>query len=146
MPSLNIIIGSTLGGAEYVGDHLEEIASNQSISCQQYNPVTLEDLASGYWLICTSTHGAGDMPDNLLAFYEALLTSEKDLTGIKFGVIGLGDSSYDTFCDAAKKLETLFIQRGAIKIGERLEIDAQNPTMPEDLAEAWFVEWIQSLS
>ncbi|MDI5829882.1 hypothetical protein MJN51_41365, partial [Salmonella enterica subsp. enterica serovar Kentucky] len=31
----------------------------------------LEDLStSGIWLIISSTHGAGDIPDNLTPFYE----------------------------------------------------------------------------
>jgi MioC protein len=52
-------------------------------------------------------------------------------------VITLGDSSYDTFCDAGRKLAALLASRGAKPLLEALEIDAQEPQMPEDTALAW---------
>ena len=67
------------------------------------------------WLICTSTHGAGDYPDNIQAFVTDLENSDQDLSSVKFLTIGIGDSSYDTFCYAAKNINKLLLSKGCKK-------------------------------
>ncbi len=58
----------------------------------------MDDLqAQGIWLIISSTHGAGDIPDNLVPFYDALQEKLADLSAVRFGAIGIGSREYDTF-------------------------------------------------
>lgn len=64
--------------------------------------------------VCSTT-GQGEEPDNMKHFWRFLL--RKDLPGhslgaMKFGVIGLGDSSYQKFNFAAKKLHKRLLQLG----------------------------------
>ena len=59
------------------------------------------------------------------------------ISTVCFAVITLGDSSYDTFCEAGTKLAALLANNGAKNLGVELKIDAQNQELPEDLALAW---------
>ena len=106
MADITLISGSTLGGAEYVAEHLAEKLEEAGFTTETLHGPLLEDLsASGIWLIISSTHGAGDIPDNLSPFYEALQEQKPDLSAVRFGAIGIGSREYDTFCGAIDKLE-----------------------------------------
>lgn len=87
-----------LGGAEYVAEHTAEKLEEAGFTTETLHGPLLEDLsASGIWLIISSTHGAGDIPDNLSPFYEALQEQKPDLSAVRFGAIGIGSREYDTF-------------------------------------------------
>lgn len=105
MADITLISGSTLGGAEYVAEHLAEKLEEAGFTTETLHGPLLEDLsASGIWLVISSTHGAGDIPDNLSPFYEALQEQKPDLSAVRFGAIGIGSREYDTFCGAIDKL------------------------------------------
>ena len=65
MADITLISGSTLGGAEYVAEHLAEKLEEAGFTTETLHGPLLEDLADGSRLLITSTHGAGDLPDNL---------------------------------------------------------------------------------
>ncbi|MCK7493144.1 MAG: flavodoxin domain-containing protein [Comamonadaceae bacterium] len=79
-------------------------------------------------LLCTSTHGDGELPDNLAPFARRLQEARPDLSHLRYGVIALGDQTYqNTSCRAGKDMDALLASLGAHKVGERLEIDALHP-------------------
>ncbi|MGF1751475.1 MULTISPECIES: FMN-binding protein MioC [Vibrio] len=140
---IHIITGSTLGGAEYVGDHLSDLLKEQGLTTTIHNQPQLADIeANGIWLIITSTHGAGDYPDNIQPFIAGLQNTPPRMSTVKYAVIAIGDSSYDTFCAAGKHAFDLLEDIGATPITEGLEIDILNDQVPEDAAEAWLNEHI----
>src|SRR5512145_3072174 len=53
-----------------------------------------ERSREGAFLICTSTYGQGDVPDNARALYEDLKAKRPDLSHVRYGVFGLGDRTY----------------------------------------------------
>ncbi len=139
MSDIAMIIGSTLGGAEYVGDHLIELFEQNDQKVRLIEPSDIEVLNSIKTLIfITSTHGAGDYPDNIAAFMAELEQKQPSLTHLSYTVIALGDSSYDTYCLAGRKANDLFRHLKANSLCPRLEIDAFNDQLPEINAEAWF--------
>ena len=86
-----VISGSTLGGAEYVAEHLEEVLKTQNFSTALFHGPEFDDVIDeNIWLIVTSTHGAGELPDNLKPLFEQIAASDKDLSSLRFAVIGLG--------------------------------------------------------
>lgn len=93
----------------------------------------------------SSTHGAGDIPDNLSPFYEALQEQKPDLSAVRFGAIGIGSREYDTFCGAIDKLEAELKNSGAKQTGETLKINILDHDIPEDPAEEWLGSWINLL-
>jgi len=104
------------------------------------------DDAGSILLVVTSTHGAGDVPDNLQPFAKDLAEQHPDLNSLKYGVIALGDSSYDTFCQGGKTLDQLLAECGASRIGERLDIDVTQHEIPEDAAEVWISDWMAMIA
>lgn len=143
MSKVSIIVGTMLGASEYIGDHLasiltkdHQVATTLDASLEDY------DLSqSQTWLVCTSTHGAGDFPDNIFPFVEQLKTQSPELSNIRFAVCGLGDTSYDTFCNAAITIDELLASLGATRIQPINKIDIIDGGLPEDNAEQWLGLW-----
>lgn len=138
MTNLTLITGSTLGGAEYVGDHLAELLQNQGIDVSVINEATLDDVVNASrLLLITSTHGAGDYPENLAPLMAALAEQKPTLNHLIFAVIAIGDSSYDTFCGAGIGAEKQLLALGAASVAPRLDIDVLENPLPEEAAEVW---------
>jgi MioC protein len=147
MSSFQIIVGSMLGGTEYVAEACEEqLNSFNHDVILHLQPNFLSILGStptqdpskkSTWLICTSTHGAGDFPDNIQKFVEDLKNCEQDLSSINFIVIALGDSNYDTFCKAGLDINNLLISKGCNCLLDIKTIDMSEDIDPEDLAQLW---------
>ncbi|WP_218353683.1 FMN-binding protein MioC [Alteromonas lipotrueiana] len=134
---LTILVGSVLGAAEYVADALSAVAKDAGYQVDiQLTPDFETVTADSTWLICTSTHGAGELPDNIQPFAAQLKT--QDLSGVHAYVVGLGDSSYDTFCYAAQTMEKVLSDQQATLICEPLYIDVLNHPIPEEKAVEWF--------
>ena len=49
----------------------------------------------GTFLVCTSTYGQGDVPDNAMKLYNALEKDRPSLKDVRYGVIALGDRAYN---------------------------------------------------
>lgn len=139
-----------LGGTEYVAEACEEQLNhfNHDVKLHlkpNFSSIIESTLAvnssqNSTWLICTSTHGAGDFPDNIQPFVEDLKNCEQDLSSIKFFIIALGDSSYDTFCKAGFELNKLLITKGCDELLEIKTLDMSQEIDPEDLAQSWLSE------
>ncbi|AKE60752.1 FMN-binding protein MioC [Citrobacter farmeri] len=146
MADITLISGSTLGGAEYVAEHLAEKLEDAGFSTETLHGPLLDSLsATGIWLVISSTHGAGDIPDNLVPLYEDLQSQKPDLSQVRFGAIGIGSREYDTFCGAIEKIEAELKHSGAKQIGETLKINILEHDIPEDPAEVWLGSWINLL-
>lgn len=146
MADITLISGSTLGSAEYVAEHLAEKLEEAGFSTETLHGPELDELTpEGLWLVVTSTHGAGDLPDNLQPLLEQIEQQQPDLSQVRFGAVGLGSSEYDTFCGAIRSLDQQLIAKGAKRIGKILEIDVTQHEIPEDPAEEWVKKWINLL-
>ncbi|RDV24788.1 FMN-binding protein MioC [Alteromonas aestuariivivens] len=132
-----LIVGSMLGASEYVADALAEQLreAGHQVSIELEPDLTTINPGS-IWVVITSTHGAGDLPDNIQSFAAQLKSSK--LSQVNAFVIGLGDSSYDTFCYGAKTIETLLQQSGATLLDAPLHIDVLDHPIPEEKAVEWF--------
>jgi len=128
-----------LGGTEYVAEaceeKLRELGHEVTLHLQpNFAEIPQEDQI---WLICTSTHGAGDYPDNIQGFVYDLERASTDLINIPFFVIGLGDTNYDTFCFAAKNIEKLLLSKGCKNIIELKTFDMASDIDPEIESQTW---------
>jgi len=138
-----ILVGSVLGASEYVADALADVIREAGAEVTiLLDPDVNSIPADAVWVVCTSTHGAGELPDNIQPFAKELETT--DLSGISAYVIGLGDSSYDTFCHGAMTMESLLTSKSATLLAPALHIDVLNHPIPEDKAVAWFKTQIQA--
>ena len=97
----------------------------------------------GVFLVCTSTYGQGDVPDNARRLYDALCRDRPDLAQVRYGLFGLGDRTYtETFNFGGKRFDEVLTALGAKRIGERVRHDASSGVMPEDLALEWGSGWL----
>ena len=141
MSSFQIIVGSMLGGTEYVAEACEETLLALKHQTTLHLQPNFEQINSNdqTWLICTSTHGAGDFPDNIQNFVEDLKNTTVDLSPVNFMIIGIGDSNYDTFCKAATNLKNIMLSKGCKEKVKIKTLDMREEIDPEDLAQQWLI-------
>ena len=143
---LTILVGTMTGTAQLVAQELE-LSLDDGETRVQTQPMDGLDAGvfagGGLFLICSSTYGQGDVPDNAKNLYESLQTERPDLSSVRYGVIALGDRTYaETFCNGGKRFDAILSELGARRIGEIMLHDASAGTMPEELAVAWAAGWI----
>ncbi len=143
---ITILIGTMTGTAQLVAQELELRIDDGATRAQARLMDNLDAAVfdrGGLFLICTSTYGQGDVPDNAKQLYESLQTLRPDLSGIRYGVIALGDRTYaETFCNGGRRFDRILTELGAKRIGEVLFHDASAGTMPEEVAAEWIDGWV----
>lgn len=139
MSSFQIIVGSMLGGSEYVAEACEETLSSLGHEVTVHLSPRFSEIPKNNqtWIICTSTHGAGDYPDNIQKFVSDLNNSNEDLSSLQFLTIGLGDSNYDTFCFAAININNILISKGCNELIRLKAYDMSTDIDPEEEAQSW---------
>ena len=145
MAKFEIIVGSVLGASEYVADALAETLAEQGHSSNIHLSPELSQIdTDAIWLVCSSTHGAGDLPDNIQPFAQQI--SKQNLSHIQFLIVGLGDSSYDTFCFAAVKLQQILTDCHATLLAPAQHIDVLTHPFPEEVAVEWLKQTLPHLT
>lgn len=143
---LTILVGTMTGTAQLVAQALELALDDGGtrVTVRPMDGLTAEAFAGGgLFLVCTSTYGQGDVPDNAKQLYASLQADGADLADVRYGVIALGDRTYaDTFCNGGRRFDAALAACGARRVGEILCHDASAGTMPEEVAEAWIGDWI----
>ena len=143
---LTILVGTMTGTAQLVAQELELVWDGDGVEVKTLLMDTLDASVfdgEGVFLICTSTYGQGDVPDNAKKLYADLQAKRPDLSSIRYGVFGLGDRTYaETFNFGGMKFDALLAALGAQRIGERVQHDASSGILPEEKAEDWAGEWI----
>lgn len=145
---ITILVGTMTGTAEMVAQEVEQVLRTEGhgVSLCMMNDCGPEIFAAGStMLICTSTYGFGNLPDNALDLFEALESARPDLSGVRYGVIALGDGTYgDTFAQGGMRFDKLLAELGAQRAGEVFTHDANSSTLPEEVAAQWALEWARN--
>jgi MioC protein len=149
MADILILVGSESGNAQMVADLLaEELGkAGHAVAVEAKGEAAAGRLAACVTaLLCCSTHGEGELPENIRPLHAALARTKPDLSRLRYGVIALGDQTYrETFCRGGRTLDALLASLGAERIGERLEIDACTQPLPDEEALDWAKEWVSLL-
>ena len=144
---VTILVGTMTNTAQLVAQEIELSVDDEDTRVHVMYMDGLDACAvkpGTLYLICSSTYGQGDVPDNARDFYESLGATRPDLAGVRYGVIALGDRTYlQTFCYGGKKFDALFSELGAQRIGEVCLHDASAGTMPEEVCVEWAQQWIE---
>ncbi|GIU13538.1 flavodoxin [Shewanella sp. MBTL60-007] len=144
MKKVNLVFGTVYGGAQYVAETLDQALLELGRETQLYQPEQLVGFVppeNELLLIICSTTGQGDLPDDIQPWFNEMKSKAPYLPELKFGLIALGDSSYETYCGAGEQFLSLFEELGAKQIGEFLKIDAGETMEPEVEALAWLPRW-----
>ena len=146
---IHILVGTQTGTARLVAQELELAFADDNVAIR----TTLMDGLDhrvfggpGVYLICTSTYGQGDVPDNAKALYVDLTVCRADLRHVRYGLFALGDRTHvGTFCFGGKHFDEALTALGALRVGAVLEHDASGGTLPEDVALEWFPGWLDAI-
>lgn len=145
---ITILVGTMTGTAEMVAQEVEQVLRDEGhdVALCMMNDAGPEVFETGRaFLICTSTYGFGNLPDNALDLFEGLEAARPDLSGVRYGVIALGDSTYgDTFALGGIRFDKLLADLGAQRAGEVLIHDINSNTLPEEVAAQWAIEWARN--
>jgi MioC protein len=143
---VNILVGTMTGTAQLCAQEMELALDDAETSVAT---LMMDELDSsvfsreGVFLICTSTYGQGDVPDNARALYEDLKAKRPDLSRVRYGIFGLGDRTYaETFNFGGKRFDEILAELGAERIGERHMHDASSGVLPEETALEWSEAWL----
>ncbi len=125
--SLLILYGSQSGNSEDIavqaGKASKELGLNPTVSSMDEIKIT-DLIGQQRVLICCSTWGDGEQPDNAEELWEAANgDSISSLEGLNFSVLALGDSSYDLFCESGKEWDSWFESKGATRVHQRVDCD-----------------------
>src|SRR5271163_297767 len=148
---LRILVGTMTGTAEAVAKDIQDVLGKAGHRSEivlmdgRHDRVFEKNAATcDAYLICSSTYGSGDVPDNAQALFSSLETLRPDLHGIVYGLIALGDRTYgQTFCQGGLRFDKLLGELGAQRAGEVLLHDASAGTMAEDVASEWILPWVE---
>jgi len=147
--AITIVVGTMTGTAQLVAQELELALEADDVSITVLPADGLDETAfvpGEIYLVCTSTYGQGDIPDNARALFDRLESRRPDLRDVRYGVIALGDRTYaDTFAFGGQRFDALLSALGAKRIGDVLLHDASSGTLPEDEALHWAVPWLASV-
>ncbi|WP_424554604.1 flavodoxin [Streptococcus agalactiae] len=112
--------GNTEEIADIVADKLRDLGLDVEVEeCTMVDAADFEDADIA--IVATYTYGDGDLPDEIVDFYEDL--AEVDLSGKVYGVVGSGDTFYDYFCKSVDEFEAQFALTGAQKGADCVKVD-----------------------
>ena len=119
---LIILVGTVTSTADYVAQAIQMDCADlvEEIEVKLMDGLEIDVFdEDALYLICSSTYGAGDVPDNARLLYESLDSTPRYLGHVRYGVIALGDRPYlQTFCFGGKKFDERLQGLGAQRIGE----------------------------
>lgn len=115
---IRVLYGSETGTAQDVAEQIWKSAKRKGLqsTVASLDDYDIQNLPSEQLIIfVVATTGQGDPPTNMKQFWKHLLRKNLPTTilqNLKYGVLGLGDSSYSKFNFAAKKLNKRLAQLG----------------------------------
>lgn len=112
--------GNTEEIADIVADKLRDLGLD--VDVDECTTVDAEDfLEADVAIVASYTYGDGELPDEIVDFYEDL--AGLDLSGKIYGVVGSGDTFYDEFCKAVDDFDHVFASTGAEKGSDSVKVD-----------------------
>ena len=140
-PDVLVLVGTQTGNSEIVAAAVAETLGALGFAAHVLDMAEAvpEDLAGYRQLVAvTSTWSGGTYPDNAVEYAEALDALAPDLSGLAFGVVGLGDRDYDPFYQtAARRLDARLASFGARRAAPVCEIDGGPTAAHLAGAQAW---------
>ena len=124
---ITILYGSQTGNSKKIAESLHAAISLNGNPVElkntlDYRPQQLKKEQKV--IVVISTQGNGEAPDEALGFYK-YITSDRAprLENLEFAVLGLGDSSYDDYCQTGKDVDSALEKLGAKRFHDRVDVD-----------------------
>lgn len=122
MPGITLISASQTGNARRVAEALRDdlIAAKLNVTLINAGDYKFKNIANEKLLVVVaSTQGEGEPAEEAVALHKFLFSKKAPkLENTAFAVFGLGDTSYEFFCQSGKNFDSKLAELG----GERLLI------------------------
>lgn len=136
-PSITIISASQTGNARRLAEQLRDDLLEAKLSVNlvnagdyKYKQIAQERLL----IVVASTQGEGEPAEEAVALHKFLHSKKAPkLNETAFAVFGLGDMSYENFCQSGKDFDAKLAELGAERLVERIDADVEY----QDVAAAW---------
>lgn len=142
---LTILFGSQTGNARHLAEALAKQAQGKGmvakvVDMAEYKTTQLKN--EQYLVIVTSTYGEGEPPENAIGLHNFLFSKKAPkLAGLKYAVLGLGDTSYEFFCKTAQDFDQRLAELGASSVLPRIDLDVDYQAQ----ADSWSSELVTKL-
>lgn len=124
---LTLLYGSESGNAESLALKAKKVAAKAGFDAKVVDMADVAPAAlakMGSVIVYVSTWGEGDPPQRAADFYRGLMAEDAPrLDGLRFSVLGLGDTAYPEFCATAKKIDARLEALGGIRVFDRVDLD-----------------------
>lgn len=125
-PVFRVLYASQTGFAEWLAQRTaESLRFGANSACvEPLDALDFKDATASHpVLFVVSTTGEGDAPDSVAAFMQRIHSSVPDLSGLRYGLLSLGDSSYAEYCAFGRRFERWLRKRGATSLFDTVEVD-----------------------
>ncbi|WP_115659128.1 NADPH-dependent assimilatory sulfite reductase flavoprotein subunit [Klebsiella variicola] len=132
VPSITLISASQTGNARRVAEALRDdlLAAKLNVKLVNAGDYKFKQIAAEKLLVVvTSTQGEGEPPEEAVALHKFLFSKKAPkLDGSAFAVFGLGDTSYEFFCQSGKDFDSKLAELGAERLLDRVDADVEYQT------------------
>lgn len=129
VPSITLISASQTGNARRVAEALRDDLQAAQLNVKLVNAgdYKFKQIASEKLLVVvTSTQGEGEPPEEAVALHKFLFSKKAPkLTDTAFAVFGLGDTSYEFFCQSGKDFDNKLAELGGERLLDRVDADVE---------------------
>ncbi|CAM6639364.1 sulfite reductase [NADPH] flavoprotein alpha-component [Klebsiella michiganensis] len=129
VPSITLISASQTGNARRVAEALRDdlLAAQLNVKLVNAGDYKFKQIASEKLLVVvTSTQGEGEPPEEAVALHKFLFSKKSPkLTDTAFAVFGLGDTSYEFFCQSGKDFDNKLAELGGERLLDRVDADVE---------------------
>ncbi|AEW44335.1 sulfite reductase (NADPH) flavoprotein alpha-component [Serratia symbiotica str. 'Cinara cedri'] len=127
--SITIISASQTGNARRLAEELRDdlLAAKLNVALINAGDYKFKNIAQERILvIIISTQGVGEPAEEAVALYKFLFSKKAPkFNNTVFAVFGLGDTSYERFCQAGKDFDSKLAELGAERLVERVDADVE---------------------
>jgi sulfite reductase (NADPH) flavoprotein alpha-component len=124
---LTILYGSESGNSEGLAIKAKKLAAKLNFDARVVDMADIEPAALAKvknLIVYIATWGEGDPPQRAADFYKALMSDGAPrLEGMRFAVLGLGDTAYVNFCETGKRIDARLEALGATRVADRVDLD-----------------------
>lgn len=132
VPLITLISASQTGNARRVAEALRDdlLAAKLNVKLVNAGDYKFKQIAAEKLLVVvTSTQGEGEPPEEAVALHKFLFSKKAPkLDGTAFAVFGLGDTSYEFFCQSGKDFDSKLAELGAERLLDRVDADVEYQT------------------
>ena len=120
MPGITLISASQTGNARRVAEALRDDLINAGD--YKFKQIANEKLL----IVVASTQGEGEPAEEAVALHKFLFSKKAPkLDNTAFAVFGLGDTSYEFFCQAGKDFDAKLAELGGERLLDRVDADVE---------------------